>query len=81
MMRMARKELGLTTEQTIMVGDTMYTDILGGVQMGYRTILVLSGHTSREECARFAYQPDLVVPFANAIPREWILEPTALVAS
>jgi hypothetical protein len=37
MMRMARKELGLATGETIMIGDTMETDILGGVQMGYRT--------------------------------------------
>src|SRR4051794_5867123 len=35
MMRAARKELGLSTDQTIMVGDTMETDILGGVQLGY----------------------------------------------
>lgn len=83
MMRMARKELGLTTQQTIMVGDTMYTDILGGVQMGYRTVLVLSGHTSRQECQSFAYQPDLVVPCANAIPEEWIIGSTGetLIAS
>ncbi|MCO6454472.1 MAG: HAD family hydrolase [Pirellulaceae bacterium] len=61
MMRAARKELGLTTSQTIMVGDTMETDILGGVQMGYRTILTLSGGTSRAEIDRYPYQPDLVV--------------------
>jgi NagD protein len=26
-----------------MIGDTMETDILGGVQLGFRTVLVLSG--------------------------------------
>jgi len=72
MMRMARKELGLSTSETIMVGDTMYTDILGGVQMGYRTVLVLSGHTTEEEAAAYAYQPDLVVSHANKINDEWI---------
>ena len=50
MMRAARKELGLATAETIMIGDTMETDILGGVQMGYRTILVLSGGTRSERC-------------------------------
>ena len=49
MMRAARKELGLATDETIMIGDTMETDILGGVQMGYRTILVLTGGTRRED--------------------------------
>ena len=61
MMRAARKELGLTTSQTIMIGDTMSTDILGGVQMGYRTILVLSGGTRREDIRSYAYEPDCVV--------------------
>jgi NagD protein len=52
----------LTAEQTIMIGDTMETDILGGVQMGYQTILVLSGGTSEADLGRFAYRPDLIVP-------------------
>lgn len=61
MMRQARKALGLETAETTLIGDTMETDILGGVQMGYRTILVLSGSTRRADLDRFAYQPDLVV--------------------
>jgi NagD protein len=61
MMRAARKELGLTADQTTMIGDTMETDILGGVQMGYQTVLVLSGGTSREDLKRFAYRPDMIV--------------------
>jgi NagD protein len=61
MMRMARKELGLTTAETTIIGDTMDTDIVGGVQMGYRTVLVLSGGTRREDLARYAYRPDVVV--------------------
>ncbi|HWC89903.1 MAG TPA: HAD-IIA family hydrolase [Pirellulales bacterium] len=61
MMRAARKELGLGSEQTTMIGDTMETDILGGVQLGYRTILVLSGGTQRKDLARYAYRPDIVV--------------------
>jgi NagD protein len=61
MMRAARKELGLATAETIMIGDTMETDILGGVSLGYRTCLVLSGGTQREDLSRYAYRPDLVV--------------------
>lgn len=61
MMRSARKELRLSTDQTIIIGDTMETDILGGVQMGYRTILVLSGGTRREDLARYTYRPDLIL--------------------
>jgi NagD protein len=61
MMRAARKELGLDASRTTMIGDTMDTDILGAVQLGYRTILVLSGGTSRADLDRFAYRPDLIV--------------------
>ncbi|MBP6603012.1 MAG: HAD family hydrolase [Verrucomicrobiales bacterium] len=68
MMRAARKELGLTSAETVMVGDTMETDILGGVGLGYRTILVLSGGTSRDEVQDFAYAPDLIVNSVADIP-------------
>jgi len=61
MMRAARKSLNLTADQTIMIGDTMTTDILGGVQMGYGTILTLTGGTAREDLPRYAYTPDIVV--------------------
>lgn len=61
MMRAARKELGLDAAHTFMIGDTMSTDILGGVQLGYHTILVLSGGTRRESLAEYSYQPDTVV--------------------
>lgn len=61
MMRAARKELGLATDETTMIGDTMETDILGGAQLGFHTVLVLSGGTRREDLARYAYRPDIVV--------------------
>jgi len=60
MMREARKELGLSTGQTVMIGDTMKTDILGGEQMGYTTVLVLTGSTRRDDLKRFAYSPDFI---------------------
>jgi NagD protein len=61
MLRAARKELALSTDQTVVIGDTMETDILGGVQLSYKTILVLSGSTRQEDLARFAYRPDMIV--------------------
>lgn len=68
MMRAARKQLGLTSEETVMVGDTMETDILGGVSLSYRTILVMSGGTSREDLQDFAYSPDLILDSVADIP-------------
>jgi NagD protein len=61
MMRAARKELGLTTDETTIIGDTMETDILGGVQLGFHTVLVLSGGTRQEDFPRYAYGPEIVV--------------------
>ena len=62
MMRMARKELDLRTEEVTMIGDTMNTDILGGLQMGYRTVLVYSGSTQPQDLGEYPYAPSLAVP-------------------
>lgn len=71
MLRGARKELGLSTDETIVIGDTMSTDVLGGVQLGYKTILVLSGGTQREDLIHYAYRPDLIVDsIADLHPHE-----------
>jgi len=61
MMRAARKELGLQTAETMMIGDTMETDILGGVQLGFHTALVLSGGTQLHDLGHYAYGPEIIV--------------------
>lgn len=61
MFRFACAELGIDPERTTIIGDTMETDILGGVQMGCQTVLVLSGGTSREDLDRYAFGPDRVI--------------------
>jgi NagD protein len=73
MMRSARKALGLETADTTIIGDTMATDIRGGVQMGYKTILVLTGMTKKEDLPRYAFKPDLIVESAGEIklPLPW----------
>lgn len=70
MMRMAQDELGVRSSGTIMVGDTMETDILGGVGMGYRTVLVLSGHTTVSQLHRYAYRPDWIIESVDQMPEE-----------
>ena len=74
MLRGARKELGLTTDQTVVIGDTMETDILGGVQLGFRTILVLSGGTSLDVLHRYTYRPDMVVDSMADLRHERLLQ-------
>lgn len=57
----ACRDLGLPPDRVIMVGDTMATDILGAVQLGLRSVLVLTGSTRIEDLTQFAYQPDTVL--------------------
>lgn len=61
MMRTALNYLDVHSEDTIMVGDRMDTDIIGGIQSGMETILVLTGVTRREHVRRFPYQPARVL--------------------
>ena len=57
MMRSALNYIGAHSENTIMVGDRMDTDIIGGIESGMDTILVLTGVTAKEDIERFSYQP------------------------
>jgi NagD protein len=57
MMRTALNFLNVHSENTIMVGDRMDTDIVAGVTSGMETILVLSGVTKEENIDKFPYVP------------------------
>ncbi|HLY29973.1 MAG TPA: HAD-IIA family hydrolase [Ktedonobacterales bacterium] len=61
MMRSALRQLKAHSETSIMIGDRMDTDIVGGTEAGMATILVLSGVTSRDQVERFPYRPTAVV--------------------
>jgi NagD protein len=56
-MRHALKELGCSSDDTIIIGDRMDTDIIAGIESEIETILVLSGVTSREDISNFPYRP------------------------
>ena len=47
--RSALNLIGAHSESTAMVGDRMDTDILGGMEAGLETFLVLTGSTSADE--------------------------------
>ncbi|MBW7883264.1 MAG: HAD family hydrolase [Caldilineaceae bacterium] len=61
MMRSALNYLGAHSEETIMIGDRMDTDIVGAVSSGTDTALVLTGVTRREEVDRYPYQPTYIL--------------------
>jgi len=73
MMRSAATYMKLKPEQITVIGDTMETDIIGGIYMGFKTILVLSGIADREQLTKYGYRPDLVVDSVDQIefPLNW----------
>jgi NagD protein len=68
MMRMALRRLGDHSENTLMVGDNMDTDIITGTETGMKTILVLSGVTSRSEVDLYAFHPNYIYQDVGEIP-------------
>jgi NagD protein len=61
MMRTGLNYLNIHSEDTVMIGDSMATDIKGGVESGMETILVLTGVTQRDDAERYPYQPGRIV--------------------
>jgi NagD protein len=61
MMREGLARLGATSERTVMIGDRMDTDVLGGMESGLETILVLSGVTNHDDVNHFPYRPSRVI--------------------
>lgn len=70
MMRTGLRLLGVHSEDAVMVGDRMDTDIVAGTETGLDTVLVLSGVTAREDLKRFAYRPKYVLGGVGEIPPE-----------
>ena len=61
MMRTALNYLDVHSEDTVMVGDRMDTDMVAGVESGMETILVLTGVTRREDVSRYPYRPTRIL--------------------
>lgn len=61
MLRTALRALDVHSEEAIMVGDRMDTDIVMGTESGMHTVLVLSGVTRREDVDRFPYRPSRIL--------------------
>ena len=70
MMRTGLRILGCHSDEAVMVGDRMDTDVISGMESGMSTVLVLSGITTREKMLKCAYQPDVVLNGVGDIPKE-----------
>ena len=67
MMRTALRKIVAHSEETVMIGDRMDTDIIVGTESGLETILVLTGVTRREDVARFLYPTHIVESVADIV--------------
>jgi NagD protein len=61
MLRSALNKIEAHSENTVMVGDRMDTDVVAGIEAGLDTILVLTGSTRRSDIERFPWRPGRVL--------------------
>lgn len=65
----ARRRMGGTTENTIMVGDRLTTDIVGGNAADLKTVMLLSGISQRSDLVDSAVQPDFIFDDIQALAK------------
>ena len=64
---LAMDKWGYTKEETVVIGDRIYTDIKSGLNAGVTTILVMSGETTYEILEKSHQKPDYVMESAREI--------------
>jgi 4-nitrophenyl phosphatase len=65
--RQALAILGASPEETVMLGDRLETDILGGHRAGLKTICVLTGIASRAQAEAYDPRPDWIIEDLTAL--------------
>ena len=67
MPQLAMLEASVSAQETLLVGDRIYTDIASGANAGIDTLLVLSGETKEEDLPTADPQPTFVLPDVAAL--------------
>ena len=67
MPKLAMEMAGVSPEQTVVVGDRIYTDIKSGINAGCVTLLVMSGETTPEILEKSPEKPDFVMDSAAGL--------------
>ncbi len=71
MVEFALRQNHFTREETLVVGDRLYTDILCGHNAGVETALVLTGEATAEEAKKAETAPDYIFASIGELYREW----------
>jgi ribonucleotide monophosphatase NagD (HAD superfamily) len=61
------EKAGASPEETVLVGDRIYTDIACGRRAGIASILVFSGETTREILLESDIRPDIAIEDVSEI--------------
>ncbi len=64
-------QMGTAPDETLVIGDRLDTDILGGVRLGMPTALVLTGISRREELDQSPIRPTAVFDGLPALVHAW----------
>lgn len=67
---LSMEKTGYTKEETIVIGDRIYTDIACGVNAGISQILVLSGETTMDDVKKSDIKPEYIYPSIKEVLRE-----------
>ena len=70
MAELAMRRTGFGREETVLIGDRVYTDIACAVNAGIDSILVLSGEGTREDTEKFGVRPTWIYDDIAAVYRE-----------
>ena len=60
MIYLAMKKTGFSKEETVVMGDRLYTDIASGINAGVSTIFVLSGEGTMEDVDNSEQKPEFI---------------------
>lgn len=62
------EQFGVKPEETLVVGDRIYTDILVGVNAKVDSVMVLSGETKLGDLAGYDYKPTYIIDSIKELP-------------
>ena len=65
--RAALNSLNAHSEESIIIGDNMTTDIMAGIQAGIKTVLVLTGFSRMDDLDKLPFRPNFIFPSVKEI--------------
>ncbi len=66
-LRAALNSINAHSEESVIIGDNMNTDILAGIQAGITTVLVLSGLSQMSDLEKLPFRPNYIFPSVKEI--------------